>query len=72
MKSKDGTEEAEQPEGDEQAIENEDHGDDNGEESVVLLDFLLKEEKTSEECYYLDSLRLRGLLCCTGSSTQLG
>lgn len=57
MKSEDGTEEAEQPEGDEQAVENEDHGDDNGEESVVLLHLLLKEEKTSEQSDDLDRLR---------------
>jgi hypothetical protein len=63
VKLEGGTEEAEQPEGDEQAIEKEDYGDDNGEESMVLLHFLLKEKKTSEESDDLDRLRLRGLLC---------
>jgi hypothetical protein len=57
VESEDGTEEAEQPEGDEQAVENEDHGDDNGEESMVLLHLLLKEEKTSEQSDDLDRLR---------------
>ena len=63
VKSKDGTEEAEQPEGDEQSVENEDHGDDNGEESVVLLHLLLKEEKTSEQSDDLERLRQRRCYC---------
>jgi hypothetical protein len=56
VKSKDSTEEAEQPEGDEEAVENENNRDDNGEESVVLLHFLLKEKKTSEESDDLERL----------------
>ena len=57
VKPEDGTEEAEQPEGDEEAVENENNRDDNGEESVVLLHFLLKEEKTSKESDDLERFR---------------
>ena len=58
MQSEDGTEEAEGPEGDEQAIEDEDHRDDEGEERGALLDFLLKEEKASKEGDNLERVRV--------------